>query len=254
MEKQKVNLPAKLLPLNPLTKKEMREDARERIQLISREFTDGFNFLENYPKSVTFFGGSHFKETDEYYIKARLLASRIVNKLHYSILTGGGPGIMEAANRGAFEVGGESIGLTIELTDHQIRNPFLTKNLDFYYFFSRKVCLSFSAEAYIFFPGGYGTLDEFFEIITLIQTGKIEKIPIILVGSDFWNPVDELIKKELFGRRTIDEDDLTLYIITDDEDQIIEIIQDAPIHQSVRFTHKDLNSSGIDIEKKNSLL
>ena len=253
-EKQKVNLPLKQLPFEPNSREEFRQNTKERVGLISKEFTDGFNFLQDFPKSVTFFGGSHFKETSEYYIKARLLAERVVSELHYSVLTGGGPGIMEAANRGAFESGGESIGLTIELPNHQVQNAFLTKNLDFYYFFSRKVCLSFSAEAYVFFPGGYGTLDEFFEIITLIQTGKLEKIPIILVGSDFWKPLDELIKKDLFERGTIDEDDLALYIMTDNEDQIIEIIRNAPVHQGIKFTHKDLHSSGIEIENKNNIL
>jgi len=253
MKKQKVNLPLKQLPFGPSTEEEINQNIRERVELITKEFTDGFNFLKNFPKSVTFFGGSHFKETDQYYIKARLLASRVVNELHYSILTGGGPGIMEAANRGAFEVGGESIGLTIDLPDHQVQNPFLTKNMDFHYFFSRKVCLAFSAEAYLFFPGGYGTLDEFFEIITLIQTGKIGKVPIILIGADFWNPIDGLIKRELLSRQAIDKDDLNLYIITDDEDQIIEIIKNAPIHEGVKFTHNDLHGSGIEIERDRSL-
>jgi uncharacterized protein (TIGR00730 family) len=155
---------------------------------------------------------------------------------------------MEGANRGAFEAGGESIGLTIELPNHQVQNAYLTHNLDFYYFFSRKVCLSFSAEAYIFFPGGYGTLDEFFEIITLIQTGKIIKMPIILVGSDFWNRIDDLIKNTLFKLGTVDKNDLTLYKISDNEDEIIEIIRKTPVRETVKFTHKDLNSSGIEIE------
>lgn len=248
--KQKVNLPLKQLPFGPSTEKEINENIKDRVKLIAEEFTDGFNFLKEFPKSVTFFGGSHFKETDEYYIKARSLASRVVNELHYSVLTGGGPGIMEAANRGAFENNGESIGLTIDLPNHQVQNSFLTKNIYFHYFFSRKVCLSFSAEAYIFFPGGYGTLDEFFEIITLIQTGKLEKIPIILVGADFWNPIEELIKREMLSRGAVDQDDLNLFIITDDENQIVEIIKDAPIHEGVKFTHTDLHKSGIDIERK----
>ena len=109
--------------------------------------------------------------------------------------------------------------------------------------------MSFSAEAYIFFPGGYGTLDEFFEFITLIQTGKLDRTPIILVGSNFWNPLDEFMKKELIGREAIDESDLAIYIITDSEDQILEIIRNAPIHKGIKFTHKDLHSSGIDVER-----
>jgi predicted Rossmann-fold nucleotide-binding protein len=129
MEKQKTKLPFKLLPVDPITKQEMHEDAKNRVHLISKEFTEGFHFLENQPKSVTFFGGVHFTEKSGYYIKARSLAGRIVNELQYSVLTGGGPGIMEAANRGAFEAGGESLGLSIELPDEQNQNQFLTKNL-----------------------------------------------------------------------------------------------------------------------------
>ena len=244
-----LNLPTKHLPIKPLTHHEINDTAVERVSLIAKEFTNGFNFLKNYPKSVTIFGGSHFKETDGYYIKARSLGERIASELHYSVLTGGGPGIMEAANRGAFEAGGVSLGLTIELANHQIRNQYLTKYLNFYYFFSRKVCLSFSAEAYVFFPGGFGTFDEFFEIITLIQTRKIEKIPIIMIGSDFWNPLVELMRKEMLAKGAIDAEDLTLYTITDDEHEIIEIIKNAPVHSGINFTHKDLESSGILVDK-----
>lgn len=190
-----INTAPKESPIEILTRRELHNTAVERVHLISQEFTNAFNFLEKYPKSVTAFGGSHFKETDLEYQKARSIGARIAKDLNYSIFTGGGPGIMEAVNRGAFEAGGESLGLTIELSNHQIKNQYLTDNLDFYYFFSRKVCLSFSAEAYLFFPGGYGTLDEFFEIITLVQTKKIEKVPLILVGSEFWKPFDELMKK-----------------------------------------------------------
>lgn len=247
-EKKRVNVNEKHLPTQPLTRQELHDTAIERVSLIAKEFTDGFNFLRRYPKSVTIFGGSHFKEKDPEYEQARSLGDRIATDLNYSVVTGGGPGIMEAANRGAFEAGGQSLGLTIELAHHQIQNDYLTENLNFYYFFSRKVCLSFSAEAYIFFPGGFGTLDEFFEIVTLIQTKKIEEIPIILVGSDFWRPLDELMKKELLSRKTIDREDLRLYKITDDEDEIIQIIRDAPVRNGIKFTHKDFESSGIVIE------
>src|SRR3989338_476841 len=221
-EKQKVNLPLKQLPFEPNSREEFRQNTKERVGLISKEFTDGFNFLQDFPKSVTFFGGSHFKETNEYYIKARLLAERVVSELHYSVLTGGGPGIMEAANRGAFESGGESIGLTIELPNHQVQNAFLTKNVDFYYFFSRKVCLSFSAEAYVYFPGGLGTMDEFFEVLTLVQTHKIPPVPIILVGKEFWQPLNNFIKNQLVEKfKTVNATDTKLYHITDDEDEIL---------------------------------
>ncbi len=249
MQKKTIlNVPEKHLPIEPLTKKELHDTAVERVHLISKEFTNGFNFLSHYPKSVTIFGGTRFKETDYEYLKAHSVAKRIVDELNYTIFTGGGPGIMEAANKGAKEAGGESVGVTIELERHQVQNKYLTDYISFHYFFSRKVCLAFSAESYIFFPGGFGTLDEFFEIITLVQTKKIERVPIILVGSEYWNALDTFMRKELLNRSTVDEEDLSLFTITDDEDQIIEIIKNAPVHVGIRFTHRDLESSGIKIE------
>ena len=225
-----------------LSRQELHDTAIKRVHLITKEFKDGFEFLRNYPKSVTIFGGTHFTEDSPYYIKARSLSGRIVKELEYSIFTGGGPGVMEAANRGAFDAGGNSFGLTIELSHRQVQNKYLTKKLDFYYFFSRKVCLAFSAETYIFFPGGFGTLDEFFEIITLVQTGKIEKVPIILMGSDFWNPLDNFMKKEFISRKTIDIEDTTIYTITDSEDEVIDIIRKAPVRNGIKFEHKKLDS------------
>jgi len=236
-KKEIINTPPKQSPVEILTRQQLHDTAIERVHLIAKEFTDAFNFIKKYPKSVTIFGGTHFKEFDPEYAKARSIASRVSKDLNYSIITGGGPGIMEAANRGAFESGGASLGLTIELSNHQIKNDYLTDNLDFYYFFSRKVCMSFSAEAYLFFPGGFGTLDEFYEIVTLVQTKKIEKVPIILVGSGFWNPFDELMKKELLGRGTVDPEDLELYKILDNEDEIIELIKNSPVRNGIQFNH-----------------
>lgn len=224
-----------------LTKKEVHETAMERVHLIGKEFTNGFDFIAKYPKSVTIFGGTHFSEDSEYYKKAKSLASKIINDLNYAVFTGGGPGIMEAANRGAFEAGGESLGLLIELEPKQEQNPYLTNGIDFYYFFSRKVCMSFSAESYIFFPGGFGTMDEFFEIVTLVQTGKIEKVPIILVGSDFWKEIDSMMKKEMLSRGLITESDLNLYKITDDENEVIEMVRNAPVRNGLKIEHKPLN-------------
>ncbi len=252
MRKPKINIPEKHVESRPLTKRELHDTAVERLALISKEFENGFEFLKNYPKSVTIFGGARFKENDPEYLQARSLGARIATDLNYSVFTGGGPGIMEAANRGAFEVGGQSLGLTIELAHEQIANPYLTKNLDFYYFFSRKVCLSFSAEAYIFFPGGFGTFDEFFEIITLVQTKKIERVPIILVGTEFWQPLTEFIRSDMLSRGTVDVEDLELFTVTDNEDNIIDLIRSAPVHNGIKFTHKDLKASGITIEKRSN--
>ena len=236
-DKPVINVPEKDAPREPHTKQEIYDDAHERISLIGQEFKKAFAFLKNYPKSVTFFGGTKVAETDPSYISARSLAHRIAAELQYPVFTGGGPGITEAANRGALEGGGKSVGLTIELVNHQIKNQYLTESLDFYYFFSRKVCMSFSAEAYIFFPGGFGTLDEFYEIITLVQTKKIEKVPIICFGSEFWGAFHELMKKEMLNRGTVDTQDLSLYTITDNEDEVLEIIRNAPIREDIKFTH-----------------
>ncbi len=217
------------MPEKPFTREAIHDEANKRLSRINHEFVHGIDFLKTFPKSVSFFGSSRLGETDPAYKKAQSVASKIVKELGFAIVTGGGPGIMEAGSRGAHDAGGRSLGLTIRLPMEQDSNPYLTDKVDFYYFFSRKVILSFSAEAYLFFPGGYGTLDEFFEIITLIQTNKIEKVPVVLVGVDFWKPIDEFIKNSLLAKyKTIGPNDPALYTVTDDEDKIIEIIKSSP--------------------------
>lgn len=229
------NLPSKELPIKPLTRAELAEDAKKRLSLIGTEFSRGFEFLKNYPKSVTFFGSARLDKEDPYCKKAESLAGHIVKELNYSIVTGGGPGIMEAANKGAHEMGGTAVGLNIKLPKEQRVNSYVTDSINFYYFFVRKVCLSFSAEAYIFFPGGFGTLDEMFEILTLVQTKKIEKVPIILVGKEYWEPLEQFLKEKVLETKMIEEEDLTLYTITDNEDEIIEIIRKSPIQEGVPY-------------------
>ena len=221
--------------IKPITLLEISEAAKKRVALISQEFINGFEFVKNYPRSVTFFGSARTKEDEPYYEKAKNLAGLIAKELHYSVTTGGGPGIMAAANKGAFEAGGNSLGLTIELPKEQRANQYLTDSENFHYFFSRKVCLSFSAEAYVFFPGGFGTLDEFLEILTLIQTNKIPKAPMILVGVDFWTPFEQFFKEVLLENKMIEKDDLSLYTITDDENDIIKIIKEAPIRLGLKY-------------------
>lgn len=216
-----------------LGREEMHSLAKKRVSEIAKEFTEGFKFLEDYPKSVTFFGGNQLREDDKYYMSARTLAAKLVKELGYSVISGGGPGIMEAANRGAFEAGGSSLGLLIKLPDGQITNKYITAQFSAYYFFVRKVCLTFSAEAFIFFPGGFGTLDEFFEIATLIQTRKVDGVPLICVGSDYWNALKEFMKKELIARGTITEKDLELFHITDDHDEIVKILKKVPVRFGV---------------------
>jgi uncharacterized protein (TIGR00730 family) len=239
MEENKkiVNLSSKDLNIKPLTIKEVHEvclpkDLAPRNLRINKEIIDGLEFVKNHPKSVSFFGSARFKEDNPYYQKARSLARKIIEKIDYAVVTGGGPGIMEAGNRGASEAGGHSLGMNIELPTEQSINPYVTESVSFYYFFTRKVSLAFSAEAYVYFPGGYGTLDELFEILTLVQTGKIEKVPIILFGKDYWKPLMKTIKEIQLDRfQTIDTTDLELFIITDDEDQVVEIIKNAPLRK-----------------------
>jgi uncharacterized protein (TIGR00730 family) len=235
-QKPVLNLPAKELPIEPITLNEVKEEILKRVSLIDKEFNRGFDFIKDQPKSVTFFGSARLGENNEHYQKARSLAGKLA-KLGYSIVTGGGPGIMEGANRGAFEVQGRSLGLNIKLPNEQSINPYITDNVEFYYFFTRKVMMSFSAEAYIYFPGGFGTFDELFEILTLVQTNKIEKVPVILVGNDFWRAMDVFIREQMLKNGTVVEDDLNLYTITEDEDEILEIVKKVPIRSGMHFVH-----------------
>lgn len=216
----------------PLTLEKVEEAIKKRMALINGEFSAGFELIKNYPKSVTFFGSSRFAEDNEYFKQAKELAERIIKELHYAVVSGGGPGIMEAANKGAFEAGGPSLGLIIKLPHNFKTNHYLNDFREFDYFFIRKVILSFSAESYVFFPGGFGTMDEFFEIITLVQTRKIPRVPIILVGSKHWDKVNKFIKEILFQEiNAIDEEDMDMYKIVDSNDEIINIIKNAPLRK-----------------------
>jgi len=218
----------------PLSKEEIASQIKSRVARIEREFLAAFDFIVGFPRSVTFFGSSRCTEGSPHYVQARRLAGKIAKELGYTVLTGGSSGIMEAANRGAFEAGGESVGLNIKLPKLQHANGYTTASIDFSHFFVRKVALSYAAEAYIFFPGGFGTLDEFFEIITLVQTHKIRRIPVFLVGRDFWEPLDHFIRREVHEiHGAIDKHDLTLYTITDNDEEIVEAIRKAPIHDGL---------------------
>lgn len=235
-----LNVPAKDLPITPITLNEIDEEMRKRVSLVKHEMQRGFEFIKSQPKSVSIFGSARLPEDNEYYQKARRIGQRLAG-LGYAVVTGGGPGVMEGANRGAFESNGISLGLNIKLPREQAANPYLTASEEFYYFFVRKVMLSFSAEAYLFFPGGFGTMDEFFEILTLVQTHKIERVPIFLVGSPFWNPLRDFIRTQMLETyRTIDEKDFDLFTVTDDEDAIVEAVKKVPVRDGVRFTYKKL--------------
>ncbi|MDD5071424.1 MAG: TIGR00730 family Rossman fold protein [Patescibacteria group bacterium] len=184
----------------PPVKEDFRKTFEWRIFKIMAEFIDGFHFLADFKKTVTVFGSTVLPETNPHYKAARKFGE-LMAKRGYTIITGGGPGIMEAANRGAFEAGGDSIGINIELPEGQRMNRYVNKPIGFNYFFTRKVMLSFSSDAYIFFPGGFGTLDEFFEMVTLAQTKKLgRKVPIIVVGRDYWEPLFKWLKEGVYGK------------------------------------------------------
>ena len=193
------------------------------------ELIEGWQFLADFDKTVTIFGSTRFKEGERWYEEARKLGTMLA-KEGLAVDTGGGPGIMEAGNRGAVDGNGESVGINIKLATEQRINPYVRKSAAFHYFFVRKLMLSYAARAYVFFPGGFGTLDEVFEILTLIQTKKIsDKIPVVLVGKEFWNPIHVWLQEEIFGKlHAIDEEDLGLYTIVDTAEEAFEIVKNAP--------------------------
>lgn len=230
-KKKDIERPHKHLSSKPLTLPELEAQIKKRVSRISKEFLTGFDLIKDTPKTVTFFGSARTLCSEDDYQNAYTLAKRIA-ELEYAIVTGGGPGIMEAANKGAHEVGGNSFGFTIQLPKEQVTNPYLNKAINFDYFFTRKVALTYSAEAYVYFPGGFGTLDELFEILTLVQTHKIVPVPVILFGSYFWKPLEQFIQEFLVENGKIDEVDLKLFTITDSIEEAVEIIKNAPIRNA----------------------
>lgn len=210
----------------PYFEDDFTENINWRIFRIMSEFVEGFEFLSQLHREVTFFGSARLSSRHPYYKMARDLAGRCA-KAGFAVITGGGPGIMEAANRGAFEKGGESVGLNISLPEEQRKNKYVKKAKGFHYFFTRKVMLSASAQAYVFFPGGFGTLDELFEMVTLIQTGKMSgDVPVILMGSEYWQPMLDWIEKELLTKnKTIYKKDFELLQLCDSPAKAMEIIK-----------------------------
>jgi uncharacterized protein (TIGR00730 family) len=188
------------------------------------EFLRGFRALHFIGPCVTVFGSARFKDGHPHYEVAQQLSARIADELGLAIMTGGGPGIMEAANRGAKEGGGYSVGCNIILEHEQKENAFLDKFVTFRYFFVRKVLLLKYSYAFVIFPGGFGTMDEFFETLTLVQTGKIENFPIVVMGMDYYRPLQEYVKF-MAAQGTISAVDMNLLLFTDDMNEAIEHIR-----------------------------
>ena len=185
-----------------------------RVFRIMGEFVGGFDDLATITRGVSVFGSARTAETDEMYIAAQETA-RLLAEAGFEIITGGGPGIMEAANRGAFEAGKVSVGCNIELPFEQMANPYLTKSLSFKYFFVRKTMFIKYSNAYIIFPGGFGTMDELFEALTLIQTRKIRNFPVVLFGSQYWRGLLAWLTSTMLNEKNISPEDLGLIHLTD---------------------------------------
>lgn len=194
-----------------------------RIFRIMAEFVDSFETLSQVGPGVTVFGSARIRPTDPYY-KAGVELGRGLARNNLAVITGGGPGIMEAANKGAFLAKGRSVGLNIELPEEQEGNRFANVPIHFHYFFSRKVCFVKYSVAFVFMPGGYGTLDEFFEVATLVQTQRVPEFPMILFGKKHWRGLIRWMETNLRDTRYISPEDLALFKVVDDPQEAIEII------------------------------
>ncbi len=192
----------------------------ERAKAYANDLERGLKIVRTYPQGVTIFGSARLAQDSKYCKKARELGQLLAQNGH-AVITGGGPGIMEAANHGAFEYGGRSIGLNITLRHEQYPNPYLTDTLQFQYFFARKVMLAMSAKVYVMFPGGFGTLDELSEIIILMQEGKMPKMPVFFYGKSFWRPLEKFFLGKMLPLGLISKNDAKIYKLTDDLEEIV---------------------------------
>ncbi len=199
---------------------------------ILAEFVEGFDALASVGPAVSVFGSARIKRNNPYYRQARELG-RMLAKAGYAVITGGGPGIMEAANRGCQEGGGLSVGCNIELPQEQGLNPYVDLGVEFRYFFARKVMFVKYADAFVIFPGGYGTLDELFEALTLIQTHKVQDFPVILMGTEYWTGMVDWIRASLLKESAINPEDVDLLRLTDDPREAVRIIK------AYEQTHRD---------------
>jgi hypothetical protein len=197
-----------------------------RVLRIQAEFVEGFGALAEGPKSVTVFGSARTRRDDPEYVQGRELGAALA-AAGFAVITGGGPGSMEAVNRGCSEAGGLSVGLGIELPFEQGLNPWVDLGVNFRYFFARKTMFIKYAQAFICLPGGFGTLDELFESLTLVQTKKVTKFPVVLFGTEYWGGLYDWLKTTVHGGGKINERDLELLHLTDDVEDAVRVVRDA---------------------------
>ncbi|MFZ1249903.1 MAG: TIGR00730 family Rossman fold protein [Candidatus Microsaccharimonas sp.] len=215
-----------------LVRQKLIDAAEGRLVTVVEEFEHAFDILGKYDKTVTVFGSARLPQNHPVCNQAFAIGWALA-KHGYAVITGGGGGVMEAANRGAMQGGGASIGFNIHLPMEQSLNKYTTESYRFEHFFGRKVAMTLDASAYVFAGGGFGTFDELFEVITLIQTGIIPQVPVILLGKDFWTPLDGVIRDTLSEEyKTIDAVDRSLYTITDDIEQVIDQIQQSTLEKA----------------------
>jgi uncharacterized protein (TIGR00730 family) len=204
-----------------LSSDEKAADLERHVAMIAQEFRDGFEAVDKIDRpAVTIFGSARVPEKDPAYTNARAVAARFAER-GWAVVTGGGPGVMEAANRGAKEAGGLSVGFNIELPHEQRGNPYVDLSMTFRHFYARKTMFVKAAEGFVVFPGGFGTADELFESLTLIQTGKVLHFPVVLFDSDYWGELLGWIKGELLADRMISPEDLDLLYVTDNIDEAV---------------------------------
>lgn len=207
--------------LQQIAKEELDPADVERSLRYAKDLEQGLAKIRTFSQGVSIFGSARLAENSKYCKLATELGRKLAENGH-SVITGGGPGIMQAANKGCYEAGGRSIGLNIELAHEQHINPYVTDSMEFRYFFARKVMLTFASKAYVFFPGGFGTMDEFSEILILMQEGKMPRMPMFLIGKSFWKPLDcwygEKMERQM---KTIAKGDRKIYTITDDVDEVV---------------------------------
>jgi uncharacterized protein (TIGR00730 family) len=216
----------KLLTNKPYADATFLDSDAWRALRIMGEFVEGFDTLATLGPAVTIFGSARVARSDPEYAAAQELAGMLA-KRGITVITGGGPGIMEAANKGAIEAGGVSVGLGIELPHEQSINEFCNIAINFRYFFVRKTMFVKYAQAFVIFPGGFGTLDELFESLTLVQTGKIDHFPVILHGSEYWKPMLDWLEHPVVDERMISAPDLKLFTLTDDLASIVRLIEES---------------------------
>ena len=218
-----------------LSAEEKTEDLEQDIALIAQEFRDGFEVVDKIVQpAVTIFGSARIGEDNPVYEEAREAGRRFAG-LGWAVVTGGGPGVMEAANRGAKEGGGLSVGFNIQLPHEQSPNQYLDISLTFRHFYARKTMFVKVAEGFLVFPGGFGTADELFEALTLIQTGKVVHFPVVLYGRDYWGELIRWIKGELLADGMISPEDLDLLYVTDDLDEAVATVRDGHERRSSKI-------------------